>query len=75
MQAAQIAVTIATITARYARDNEYPRTELDSHVNMDVLGAHAFIFEYTNRTCNVQPFDPNIGTVSKIPIVDGAVVY
>ena len=42
---------------------------------MVVLGAHAFIFESTNRTCNVQPFDPSLGTASKIPIVDGAVVY
>ena len=75
MQAAQIAATIATITARDAGDNEDPSTELDLHANMFVLGAHAFIFESKNRTCNVQPFDPSLGTASKIPIVDGAVVY
>ena len=75
MQAAQIAAIIATIKARDAGDNEDPRTELDSHVNMVVIGAHAFIFESTNRTCNVQTFDPSLGTASKIPIVDGAVVY
>ena len=75
MQAAQISATIATITERDAGDNEDPRTELDSHANMVFLGAHAFIFESTNRTCNVQPFDPSLGTASKIPIVDGAVVY
>ena len=75
MQAAQIADTIATITARDAGDIEDPRTELDSHSNMVVLGAHAFIFRSTNRTCNVQPFDPSLGIASKIPIVDGAVVY
>ena len=74
MQAAQIAATIATITARAEGDNEDPRTELDYHANMVVLGAHAFIFESTNCTCNVQPFDPIIGTASKIPIVDGSVV-
>ena len=45
MQAAQIAATIATITSCDAEDNEDPRTEIDSHVNMVVLGAHAFIFE------------------------------
>ena len=45
MQEAQISATIATITARDAGDNEDPRTELDSHDNMVVLGAHAFIFE------------------------------
>ena len=42
---------------------------------MVVLSAHAFIFESTNRTCNVQPFDPSLGIASKIPIVYGAVVY
>ena len=75
MQAAQISATIAKITARDAGDNEYPRTEIDYHANMVSFGSHAFIFESTNRTCNVQPFDPSLGTASKIPIVDGAVVY
>ena len=42
---------------------------------MVVLCAHAFIFESTNRTCNFQPFDPTLGTASKFPIVDGAIVY
>ena len=42
---------------------------------MVVLSAHAFIFESTNRTCNVQTFDPSLGIASKTPIVDGAVVY
>ena len=44
MQAAQFSATVATITARDAGDNEDPRTELDSHAKMVVLGAHAFIF-------------------------------
>ena len=55
MQAAQIAATIATITARDAGDNEDPRAKLDSHANMVVLGAHAFIFESTKHTCNFSP--------------------
>ena len=42
---------------------------------MVFLGAHVLIFESTNRTCNVQPFDPSLGIALKIPIVDGAVVY
>ena len=75
MQAAQISDPIATITARDAGDNEDPRTELDSNANMVVLDAHAFIFESTKLTCNVQPFDPSLEIASKIPIVDGAVVY
>ena len=44
MQTAQIAATVATITAHDAGDNEDPRTELDFHSNRVVLGAHAFIF-------------------------------
>ena len=74
MIAAQIAAIIVTITALDAGDNEDPRTELDSYANMVVLGAHAFIFESTNRTCNVKPFDPSLVTDLKIPIMDGAVV-
>ena len=75
MQAAQIDAIISKITACDAGDNEDPRTELDSHANMVVLGEHAFIFESTKRTCNIQPFDPSLGIASKIPIVDGDVVY
>ena len=74
MIAAQIAAIIVTITALDAGDNEDPRTELDSYANMVVLGAYAFIFESTNRTCNVKPFDPSLVTDLKIPIMDGAVV-
>jgi len=52
-----------------------PRTELESHANMVVLGASAFIFELTNRFCNVQPFDSKLGTSHDVPIVDGALAY
>ena len=53
-----------------------PRSELDSHANMVVLGRNTFIFDSPpKRTCDVQPFDPNLGAVTKVPIVDGAVAY
>ena len=42
---------------------------------MVVLGSEAFIFESTSRTCNVMPFDPNLGVSNNIPIVDGAIAY
>jgi len=42
---------------------------------MVVLGASAFIFESTNRFCNVQPFDSKLGTSHDVPIVDGALAY
>ena len=52
-----------------------PRSELDSHANMVVLGRHAFIFESAGRTCSVKPFSDEFGVASNIPIVDGAVAY
>ena len=52
-----------------------PRTELDSHANMCVLGRNAYIFEATGRTCNVSPFMDELGIASDVPIVDGAIAY
>ena len=52
-----------------------PRSELDSHANMIVLGKHAFIFESTDRTCNVPPFSADLGIATNVPIVDAALAY
>lgn len=52
-----------------------PRSELDSHANMVVLGKNAFIFESTGRTCNVHAYDPSLGSSQGVPIVDGAIAY
>lgn len=53
-----------------------PRSELDSHANMVLLGKHAFIFDgVSGRKCNVQPFDPTLGAKRDIPVVDGALAY
>ncbi len=53
-----------------------PRTELDSHANMVVLGKNCFVFDNVNgRTCDVVPFDRTIGTVKEVPIVDAAIAY
>jgi len=52
-----------------------PRTELDSHANMTVLGKHAFVFESTGRACNVHPFSAELGIAENVPIVDGAIAY
>ena len=69
---------IATALAEVA-DSEakiYPRMELHSHANMVLLGKDSYIFDgVQGRTCNVQPFDPSLGTVTKVPIVDGAIAY
>ena len=45
----------------------YPRSELDSHANMVVLGKHAFIFESSGRTCNVRPFSEELGIAENVP--------
>ena len=55
-------------------DSERPRTELDSHANMAVLGKHCFVFERTGRHCDVSAFSPTIETTS-LPIVDAVIVY
>ena len=52
-----------------------PRTELDSHANMVVLGKHSFVFEATGKTCNVQGFSSELGQARNVPIVDGAIAY
>jgi hypothetical protein len=51
------------------------RSELDSHANMMVLGRNSFIFESTNRSCNVKPFSSELGIAENVPIVDGAIAY
>ena len=53
-----------------------PRSELDSHANMVVLGRNCFVFDGIHgKTCDVEPFDPTLGTVKKVPIVDAAIAY
>ena len=52
-----------------------PRTDLDSHANIVVLGSNSFVFESTRRTCNIQPFSSDLGMAKNVPIVDGALVY
>ena len=68
--------TISTTSSvNNSRGTAYPRTELDSHANMVVLGKHAYIFESTGRTCNVRPFSSELGVAENVPIVDGAIAY
>jgi len=53
-----------------------PRSELDSHANMVVLGCNSYIFDSVpHKTCDMAPFDPKLGTSKKVPIVDGAIAY
>jgi hypothetical protein len=63
------------VSSTYSSNTALPRTELDSHANMVVLGKNAFIFESTGRTCTVKPFSDRLGTVENVPIVDAAIAY
>ena len=54
--------------------HEKPKTELDSHANMAVLGKHCFIFDYTGKFCTVTAFNPSLDS-TKLPIVDAVIVY
>ena len=68
VNATQIASGIADVAVN-------PRSELDSHANMVVIGKHSFVFESTGKTCNVKPFCDELGMAKDIPIVDAAIAY
>ena len=61
-----------------SEDNEgeesMSRTDLDSHVNMVVVGRHAYILSDTGQTADVNLFTPDYESM-QIPIVDAAVQY
>ena len=50
------------------------RTELDSHMNMPVVGRHYYIISETGKVADVKAFSPDHKTM-QIPIVDAAVQY
>ena len=52
-----------------------PRTELDSHANMVVVGQDCTIFDDTGLTCTVNAFTKSAGRLEKVPIVDAVVAY
>ena len=72
---AHISEVILTIASDMEASFDNPRTELDSHANMVVLGLNSFVFESTGKTCNVQPFSTELGIARDVPIVDGALAY
>ena len=75
IHAAINAVHAIISTTSATQSSADPRTELDSHANMVVLGKHSYIFESTGRTCDVKPFTDELGIATDIPIVDGAIAY
>ena len=69
-----LSVIISSLSNNVSTPFDQPRTELDSHANMAVLGKNCFVFERTGRHCDVSAFSPNIATTS-LPIVDAVIVY
>ena len=64
---AHISEVILTTASDMEASIDDPRTELDSHANMVVLGLNSFVFESTGRTCNVQPFRTDLGVAKDVP--------
>ena len=56
-----------------ARGRSAGTTELDSHANMVVIGAQGTIIQKTGRYTDVNAFSSDVGTLSRVPIVDEAV--
>ena len=50
-------------------------TELDSCANMVVIGAQGTIIQKTGRYADLNAFSSDVGTLSRVPIVDAAVAY
>ena len=48
--------------------------ELDSHMNMPVIGKHAYIIAETGKKVNVSPFTPDYQPLM-VPLVDAMVRY
>ena len=48
--------------------------ELDSHVNMPLVGKHAFIIAKTGKKVDVSPFTPDYKPLT-VPLVDATVRY
>ena len=53
---AHVSEVILTPTSDMEASSDDPRTTLDSHANMVVLGLNSVVFESTGRSFNVQPF-------------------
>ena len=49
---------------------ENGRVVLDTHVGIVVLSRNYFIFNYSEKTAEFQPFSPGHKSLDKVPIVD-----
>ena len=54
--------------------DESSRTELDSHVNMPVIGKNAYILSIIGETVDVAQFTPDYRPI-RVELVDAALKY
>ena len=52
-----------------------PKSELDSHANMIVLGKYLFFFEWSSKSCTVNSFNDCLGSVRDVPIINADTAY
>ena len=50
-------------------------TELDSHVDLPVVGKYAWILKGTGRRATVSEFTSDLGKPLSVPIVNAAIAY
>ena len=58
-----------------ARGRRAGTTELDSYANMVVIGSQGTIIQKTERYADLNAFSSDVGTMSRVPIVDAAFAY
>lgn len=51
------------------------RIELDSHVDTCTIGRNALVTHIHERKVNVSPYDPALGSVNDLDVVNAAVAY
>ena len=58
-----------------ANNNKISTTEMDPHVNMEVLGSNDTEIQDTGRYVDVNAFANDIGQMKRVPIKDMAISY
>ena len=66
---------IIQISTVESNSHQEPRTEIDSHSNMTVIGHHSRIIHDTGKTAQVSPFTNTYEALQSVPIVDAAIAY
>ena len=65
---------MAALDALEMSSSDESRLELDSHVNMAVIGKHGYILEETGKMVEVNMFTPTDKLI-KAPIVDAGFIW